>query len=84
MAYFRMLDFDMTIHHFMCIFGMGGTLMSGNTAFSPISGLFVTEISNPIMHARMVLKHLGKRYTKSYELAELSYICMFRILFNHL
>lgn len=37
-------------------------------------GLFISEVSNPIMHARMVLKHLNRRYTKAYEVAELSYI----------
>lgn len=36
MAYFRILDLDMTIHHFMCIFGMYSTLLAGDTAFSPI------------------------------------------------
>ena len=77
MAYFGILDLDMTIHHMMCVFGMYSALLAGDSAFSPISGLFVTEISNPIMHVRMVIKHLGKRYTKAYEIAELSYICKF-------
>lgn len=81
MAYLRILDFDMTIHHMMCVMGMYSCLLLGDTGFSPISGLFVTEISNPIMHVRMVIKHLGKRYTKAYELAELSYIRKFNIFF---
>lgn len=77
MAYLGLLDKGMFIHHSFCINGMYITLVGGISASYPIHGLFVTEISNPIMHVRMVIKHLGMRYTKAYEFAEISYILLF-------
>ena len=75
MAYFGLLDSGMFIHHNICIIGMVLALCEGVSANYIVAGTFVSEISNPAMHFRMVLKHLGYRYTKSYELSELIYIC---------
>lgn len=77
MAYFKLLDRGMLIHHTMCIVGMYVTLTDNVGASYAIAGLYVTEISNPIMHFRMMVKHLGKRNTKLYEVAELSYILLY-------
>jgi hypothetical protein len=74
MAYLRLLDGSMFIHHMICITGFYITLCEGRNGSYTIAALFVTEISNPIMHFRIVLKHLGKRYTKLYELCEMTYI----------
>jgi hypothetical protein len=76
MAYFGILDNGMLLHHGMCVMGMVIALIEGISANYLIMGLFVAEISNPAMHFRMVMKHLGKRYTKAYEVAELTYICI--------
>ncbi len=75
MAYFRILDSSMLIHHSICIFGMAFCVLTKSSAWYLIAAEFVSEISNPAMHVRMILKHLGLRYTKAYELAELVYMC---------
>lgn len=75
MAYFRLLDLSMFIHHMICITGLYITLCEGKNGGYLIAALFVAEISNPVMHFRILLKHLGKRYTKLYEFCEISYIC---------
>lgn len=74
MWWFKLLDLSMTIHHSICMIGMGYCVLSDLSANSLIAALFVAEISNPMMHIRVVLKHLNKRYTKAYETAELGYI----------
>ena len=75
MAYFGILDKSMLIHHTICIIGLNFGLFSGHAADNLIGALFLTEISNPAMHIRVVLKHMGLRYTKAYESAELAYMC---------
>jgi hypothetical protein len=71
----------MLIHHNVVSIGMAMGLVTGYSADILVGALFLTEISNPAMHVRMVLKHLGLRYSKSYELAELTYICKYFISF---
>jgi hypothetical protein len=74
MAYLGILDRSMTIHHLICIFGLSAGLISGKSADVLVGALFLTEISNPSMHMRNMLRLLGFRYTKSYETAEVSYM----------
>ena len=50
MAWFGLLDLDMTIHHLLCICGMVWTLSLGKGANFIVAGLFVAEVSNPAMH----------------------------------
>ena len=44
-----------------------------------MAGLFVAEVSNPAMHMRIMLKHVGLRYTRAYEVAEFCYFISFFI-----
>lgn len=74
MAYLGICDRAMFIHHMICITGLSSGLFTGHAADILVGALFLTEISNPCMHVRVVLKHLGLRYTKAYETLELSYI----------
>jgi len=49
-------------------------------------GLLVAEVSNPAMHMRTMLKHIGLRYSKSYEIAEFCYFGSFfvgRVIVGH-
>ena len=49
-------------------------------------GLFVSEVSNPAMHIRIMLRNLGKRYTRAYEVAEYTYFISFfigRVIIGH-
>ena len=77
MAWFGLLDFDMTVHHLLCISGMAWTLALGKGSNFVVAGLFVAEVSNPAMHMRIMLKHIGLRYARSYEIAEFCYFVMF-------
>jgi len=77
MAYYGLLDSSMTIHHVVCVLGIYISLMEGFSANDVIAGLFIAEISNPPMHGRVMLKHVGKRMTKLYELCEYLYIVLY-------
>ena len=49
-------------------------------------GLLVAEVSNPAMHMRIMLKHVGLRYSRAYEVAEFCYFVSFfigRIILGH-
>ena len=67
----------MLIHHVMCIAGMYLCLISDYSLNYVIRATFVLEFSNPVMHARMIIKNFGLRYTKLYEVLEISYILMY-------
>ena len=77
MAYFGLLDFDMTVHHMMCIAGMLVTIYFGVGCNFVVAGLFIAEVSNPPMHMRIMLKHIGLRYSRAYEIAEFCYFGTF-------
>jgi len=86
MGYFHLLDLDMTIHHSLCIAGICVVLNGGHDAGFVVAGLFVAEVSNPAMHMRVMLRDIGKRYTKAYEVAEYIYFVMFffgRVIMGH-
>lgn len=73
------LDRSMLIHHTICISGLIFAVFTNYGGESIVSALFVTEISNPAMHVRVILKHLGLRYTKAYEVTEYSYMVLYLI-----
>jgi len=77
MAYYGLLDKGMCIHHISCVLIFVTGLSQGNSASLMINAVFAAEISNPIMQVRMVLKHMGFRHTKAYEVSELTYIMLF-------
>ena len=86
MAFLGLLDRDMTIHHLLCISGMLYTLGLGNGSNYIVLGLFMAEVSNPAMHMRIMLKHIGLRYSRAYEVAEFCYFGLFflgRFLLGH-
>ena len=74
MAYLGILDRSMTIHHLICMGGLSGGLVTGYSADILIGAIFLTEISNPAMHIRVILRLLGLRYTKAYETSEITYM----------
>lgn len=39
--------------------------------------MFIAESSNPPMHLRIMLKHLGMRYTKAYETFEIAFMVLY-------
>jgi hypothetical protein len=86
MAWFGLLDVDMTFHHFVSVGGLTLTLYSGTGANFICMSLFFGELSNPAMHMRVMLKHLGLRYTKAYEVAEFIFFVTYffgRVIIQH-
>ena len=86
MAILGLLDLDMAIHHNMCVGGILVVLSQNMGAGFVVQGLFVAEVSNPAMHMRIMLRHLGMRYTRAYEVAEYAYFTSFffgRIIIGH-
>ena len=86
MAWFKLLDFDMALHHLLCIAGILVVLGQNMGAGFVVQGLFVAEVSNPAMHMRIMLRNLGKRYTRAYEVAEYAYFMSFffgRMIIGH-
>jgi hypothetical protein len=77
MAYYGLLDAPMTLHHVVVVIGEIMTVELGSSASLALAALFVAEISNPAMHIRVILKHLGLRYTKLYELFELTFVFLY-------
>eukprot|EP00352_Strombidinopsis_acuminata_P007914 CAMPEP_0176374756 /NCGR_PEP_ID=MMETSP0126-20121128/26992_1 /TAXON_ID=141414 ORGANISM="Strombidinopsis acuminatum, Strain SPMC142" /NCGR_SAMPLE_ID=MMETSP0126 /ASSEMBLY_ACC=CAM_ASM_000229 /LENGTH=189 /DNA_ID=CAMNT_0017735483 /DNA_START=115 /DNA_END=684 /DNA_ORIENTATION=+ len=86
MTWFGLLDAAMLIHHSLCVGGIWILLAKGDSAFAIVHGLFVAEVSNPAMHTRVILRHLGYRYTRAYEVAEYMYFSLFffgRVIMGH-
>jgi hypothetical protein len=65
MWWFGLLAIDMAIHHSLCIGGIIVVLLEGHDSCLVVAGLFVAEVSNPAMHVRVMLRNVGKRYTKA-------------------
>ena len=77
MYFENILDFAMTIHHPLAIYGLYIPLyenVSGNFAMMAI---FISEISNPAMHLRHMLRIRGKKYTLAYEICEILFIFLY-------
>lgn len=77
MTWYGLLDWAMLLHHNFTAFGMLLSLCSETSACLIVLGMFVAEVSNPPMHVRVMLKHLGLRYTKAYETCEISFIMLY-------
>ena len=77
MAIYGLVDFAMFFHHMTCIVGMTYPLTYGMSANYVVRGMFVAECSNPCMHIRVILKHYGLRYTRAYEMMEISFIILY-------
>lgn len=86
MAYFGLLDIDMTLHHLLAIIVWFGAICTDRGGYHFIVCFGVGEISNPAMHLRIIVKYLGLRYTRLYEFLEITYFLTFlfgRQLFLH-
>ena len=77
MAYFKLLDIDMTIHHILAVLLFIGAIGTGGGTNLFLVSLGFGEISNPAMHLRIMVKNLGMRYTRTYEVLEITYFITF-------
>ena len=79
MAYLGIMDRNMFMHHVFSISGITFTVYSSTSGHEVIYGFLATEVSNPAMHLRQILRYLGLRYSKSYEAAEYSFAVSYLI-----
>jgi hypothetical protein len=72
-----LLDKAMAIHHPLCMVGLFIPLYENIAGNFCMAAILVSEISNPPMHVRHILRITGRRYTKAYEVAEISFIVLY-------
>ena len=72
-----LLDNAMLIHHPLSIIGLSIPLFENVSGNYCMLAIFISEISNPPMTLRHILRLTGKRYTKAYEWSEVSFISLF-------
>lgn len=77
MIYEGLMDKAMMLHHPLSITGLLIPLIYGNQANYTMWAMFITEISNPAMHTRHLIRLSGRIHTKSYELAEVTFIILY-------
>jgi hypothetical protein len=75
--WYNLFDGWMLFHHISCIVIQAMGLFSDDfkESYFIILGLSVAEISNFTMHMTEILKNVGLKHTKIYQLIENSYFC---------
>jgi hypothetical protein len=71
------LDKAMMIHHPLCLLGLFIPLYENISGMECMLAIFLSEISNPMMHIRQILRISGRRYTKAYEITEVTFISLY-------
>ena len=77
MYFENLLDTGMAIHHPLCMFGLFLPLFENLSGNFCLMAIFISEISNPPMTMRHIFRLTGRRYTKGYEVAEVSFILLY-------
>lgn len=77
MIYYKLIDQGMGIHHGMVCMGMYMCLSFDESSPEILAGCFIAEISNPVMHLRMIAKDFGRRHTLVYEVSEMMYYVLY-------
>lgn len=72
-VYYDLADTSLVCHHALAMSGYGISIISKFGAPSSIWGLMCAEVSNFPMHMRCIVRSLGMRYTKLYEVFEWTY-----------
>ena len=72
-----LLDNSMTIHHSLCVLGLSMPLYENISANFVMQVICIMEISNPPMTFRHFFRLTGRRYTKGYEVSEITFIILY-------
>ncbi len=72
-----LLDNAMIIHHSLCILGLTMPLYENISANFVMQVICIMEVSNPPMTIRHFFRLTGRRYTKGYEIVEISFIIIY-------
>jgi hypothetical protein len=75
--WFGIWDSKLILHHILAISGFFCPFVTGTGIFSGIIGLFMAEASNFPMHFRVILKQMGLRHTKIYEMFDTMYLVIY-------
>lgn len=82
-VYYELADTALVAHHSLAICGYAMATLSKFGGPSSMFGLMCAEVSNFPMHTRCILRTIGLRYTKLYEVCELIYFGIFFIFKQH-
>ena len=77
MGYYGLLDSPMMFHHGIVCLGIYLSLCFNASASEILAGCYISEVSNPVMHFRLIIRTIGLRHTKAYETAEYTYILLY-------
>mmetsp|Transcript_24427 Transcript_24427/g.37870 ORF Transcript_24427/g.37870 Transcript_24427/m.37870 type:complete len:131 (+) Transcript_24427:327-719(+) len=77
MLFNGILDGAMMLHHPLSAIGLFLPLYENISGNFVMSAIFISEISNPPMTLRHILRLTGLRYTRCYEVSELSFIALY-------
>ena len=77
MMYEGILDKTMVLHHSMSAFGLFLPLYENIQGNYVMMAVFLSEVSNPPMTLRHILRLTGMRYTRIYEVSELAFILLY-------
>lgn len=72
-------DKEVILHHLFCILGFYIQLAVDFSGMAAVRFFIVSEITNPIMHIRIILRTYGLKLTKLYLCLELMYIIIYMI-----
>ena len=72
-----LMDKAMMIHHPLSMFGLFLPLYENIQGNFVMQAIFLTEVSNPAMHIRHLLRLSGRLHTKAYEFIELCFISLY-------
>lgn len=56
MTYYKLLDAPMLFHHSIVCLGMYLSLCFGASGAEILAGMFISEVSNPVMHFRLIIR----------------------------
>ena len=79
MYFENLLDTTMFVHHNLCIYAQFVPLYEGISGNIALNAFFAAEVSHPAMSAKLILKLIGRRYTKAYELAEILFMSLYMV-----
>lgn len=77
--WFGLWDSKLIIHHVLAICGFSFPFFIGRGIFSGIIGLMLAESSNFPMHFRVILKQMGYRHTRIYEVFDNMYLFIYMV-----
>lgn len=73
------IDTFIVIHHIFAFMGLYFPYLENINGIYSMLGIFMGEISNPIMHTKNLLKLNGMKYTQAYEVSEIIFLIIYYI-----